>query len=170
MADICRVTLGPDAYLFNDQYVVKGTEGETSFSWHQDSGYIPYPHSPYLTCWIALDEVDESNGTVYVLPYSRGGTRDVAPHRRDAGTGDMIGYFGDDAGIPAVVRAGSIVGFSSTVFHRSGANTTPAMRRAYVVQYSPEPILSEDGSGPRIQAVPLLREGDRVASVRASRT
>ena len=170
MADICRATLGPDAYLFNDQYVVKGTEGETSFSWHQDSGYIPYTHSPYLTCWIALDEVDESNGTVYVLPYSRAGTRDVAPHRRDAATGDMIGYFGDDPGIPAVVPGGSIVGFSSTVFHRSGANTTPAMRRAYVVQYSPEPILSEDGSGPRIQAVPLLREGDRVASVRASRT
>ena len=24
MADICRATLGPDAYLFNDQYVVKG--------------------------------------------------------------------------------------------------------------------------------------------------
>jgi ectoine hydroxylase-related dioxygenase (phytanoyl-CoA dioxygenase family) len=164
MADICRVTLGPDAYLFNDQYVVKGTEGETSFSWHQDSGYIPYPHSPYLTCWIALDEVDESNGTVYVLPYSRAGTRDVVPHRRDEATGDMIGYFGNDIGIPAVVPAGSIVGFSSTVFHRSGANTTPAMRRAYVVQYSPEPILSEDGSGPRIQSVPLLRDGDRVAS------
>jgi len=101
---------------------------------------------------------------VYVLPYSRAGTREFVPHCGDEATGDMIGYFGDDPGIPAVVPAGSIVGFSSTVFHRSGANTTPAMRRAYVVQYSPEPILNEDRSGPRIQAVPLLRDGDHAAS------
>jgi ectoine hydroxylase-related dioxygenase (phytanoyl-CoA dioxygenase family) len=30
-----------------------------------------------LTCWIALDDVTEANGTVYLLPYSRAGTRDV---------------------------------------------------------------------------------------------
>jgi ectoine hydroxylase-related dioxygenase (phytanoyl-CoA dioxygenase family) len=75
----------------------------------------------------------------------------------------MIECFGDDVGIPAVGLAGSILGFSSTVFHRNGANTTPALRRAYVVQYSPEPILSEDGSGARVQSVPLLRDGDLAA-------
>ena len=36
MADICRATVGPDAFLFLDQYVVKAAEKGMSFSWHQD--------------------------------------------------------------------------------------------------------------------------------------
>jgi len=163
MREVCRATVGDDAYLFNDQFVVKGTDGETRFSWHQDGGYIPYEHPLYVTCWIALDDVDETNGTVYVLPYDRAGTRDVVPHRRDPRTNDMVGYFGDDPGVPAIVRAGSIVCFSSTVFHRSGGNTTDRLRRVYVAQYSPEPILDEEGRSPRHQAVPVLRAGVEVA-------
>jgi hypothetical protein len=53
--------------------------------------------------------------------------------------------------------------FSSTVFHRSGANTTSKPRRVYVVQYSAEPILTEDRKGLRHQAVPFLKRGVRVA-------
>jgi ectoine hydroxylase-related dioxygenase (phytanoyl-CoA dioxygenase family) len=162
MREVCRHTVGENAYLFNDQFVVKGIDGETSFSWHQDGGYIPYEHRQYVTCWIALDDVDETNGTIYVLPYDRAGTREVVPHRRDPVTNDMVGYFGDDPGIPAIAAAGSIVCFSSTVFHRSGANRTDRLRRVYVAQYSPEPILNDDGDAPRHQAVPVLRAGQPV--------
>src|SRR5688500_20346528 len=75
MASICRALLGDTVYLFNDQYVVKGAEVGTSFAWHQDSGYVGYPHRPYLTCWCALDDANEANGTVWLLPYSQAGTR-----------------------------------------------------------------------------------------------
>jgi len=71
----------------------------------------------------------------------------------------MVGYFGDDPGVPALVEAGSIVCFSSTVFHRSGANTTDRLRRVYVAQYSPEPILDADGVSLRHQAMPVLGAG-----------
>ena len=161
MAEICRSTLGDDAYLFNDQYVVKGAEAGTKFEWHQDSGYVGYPHVPYMTCWCPLDDVSEANGTVYLLPYDQAGTRDVVPHRRDEKTNDMVGYFGSDPGMPVNVPAGSIACFSSTLFHRSGPNTTPQLRRAYVVQYSPEPILTEDRSRIRHQAVRFLEGGTR---------
>ena len=97
----------------------------------------------------------EANGTVYLLRYSRGGTREVVPHVHDEETNDLIGYFGDDAGDPVLVPAGSIACFSSTLFHRSGPNTTDEVRRAYVVQYSAEPILSEDGTRPRHLAEPV---------------
>ena len=43
MADVCRATLGDTAYLFWEQYVVKGAEAGMKFSWHQDSGYVGYP-------------------------------------------------------------------------------------------------------------------------------
>jgi ectoine hydroxylase-related dioxygenase (phytanoyl-CoA dioxygenase family) len=155
MTEIARTTLGQPTYLFNEQYVVKAAERGMKFGWHQDSGFIPYAHRPYLTCWIALDDVDEANGTVYLLPYTRAGTREVVEHVRDEETNDLVGYFGDDPGDPIVVPAGSIACFSSTLFHRSGANTTDRMRRVYLAQYSAEPILSDDRSRPRHLVEPL---------------
>ena len=68
MAEICRATLGDDAYLFWEQYVIKAGDPNTAFAWHQDSGYVHEDHEPYLTCWIALDDVTEENGSVYLLP------------------------------------------------------------------------------------------------------
>ena len=161
MVEIARVALGDTVYLFNEQFVVKAADRGLRFSWHQDSGFIRYPHEPYLTCWIPLDDVDADNGTVWLLPYARAGTRAAVEHVLDPETNDLIGYVGDDPGDPLVLPAGSIACFSSTVFHRSGPNTTAQMRRAFVAQYSSHPILEPDGSGPRHLAVPLSRERTR---------
>ena len=155
MLQIAQAALGDTVYLFNEQYVVKAAERGMKFGWHQDSGFIPYAHRPYLTCWITLDDVTEANGTVYLLPYSRAGAREVVEHVREEETNDLVGYFGDDPGDPVLVPAGSIACFSSTVFHRSGPNTTDRMRRIYLAQYSSEPILNEDGTAPRHLAEPL---------------
>jgi ectoine hydroxylase-related dioxygenase (phytanoyl-CoA dioxygenase family) len=163
MAQIARAALGDTVYLFNEQYVVKAAERGMKFGWHQDSGFIEYAHQPYLTCWITLDGVTESNGTVYLLPYSRAGTREVVPHVRDEETNDLVGYFGDDPGDPVTVPAGSIACFSSTLFHRSGPNTTDSMRRIYLAQYSAEPILNEDRSAPRHLAESFLVNGESLA-------
>ena len=159
MAEICRATIGETAYLFYDQYVVKAAERGISFSWHQDSGYLGFPHDPYVTCWMAVDDMSEANGTAYVMPFSRIGIRTLVEHVRNPETGDRTGYFGADRGVPAVVPAGSVAVFSSLTFHCSGKNTTDRMRRAYVTQYSPRPIIKPDGSGPMHLAVPFLERG-----------
>ena len=65
------------------------------------------------------------------MPHSTIGIRSLVEHIRDPQTGDKVGYFGKEPGIPAIVPAGSLVVFSSLTFHRSGANTTDRMRRAY---------------------------------------
>ncbi|GIH14978.1 phytanoyl-CoA dioxygenase family protein [Rugosimonospora africana] len=148
MAEICRATLGADAYLFWEQYVIKAADPDTSFAWHQDSGYVHEDHEPYLTCWIALDEVTEENGAVYLLPYSRSGIRSYVKHIPDPVRNDRVAYFGSDPGIPMTAPAGSIVVFSSVVLHRSGPNLTDRLRRVYLAQYSGEIIMTKDGSEP----------------------
>lgn len=162
MADVCRATLGDEAYLFNEQYVIKAAEKGMHFGWHQDSGYIGYDHKRYLSCWCALDDMSIENGTVYVLPYDKAGTREWLQHAREEGTNDLIGYRGDDPGIPAIVPAGSIVVFSSTTFHRSGSNQTERMRRVYLAQYSCEPIMNRDGTGIWGNAVPFIKDGENI--------
>jgi ectoine hydroxylase-related dioxygenase (phytanoyl-CoA dioxygenase family) len=146
---ICRATVGENALLFWEQFVVKGGRdvAKSTFSWHQDAGYVdglPVPH--YVNAWVALDDVTEDNGTVYLLPYAEAGTRERVEHRIDLESGDRVGYFGDRPGIPVVAPAGSVAIFSSTTFHRSGANTTDRYRRAYALQFAEAPVHREDGS------------------------
>ena len=162
-ADICRATIGGTAFLFLEQFVVKAAEQGLKFGWHQDSGYLPLTHKPYVTCWCALDDVSEANGAIAVLPYERAGTRLRIEHWKEPGTNDMIGYSGPDPGIVVSVPAGSIIVFSSTLLHRSGPNTTTTPRRAWIAQYSPHPILYEDGR-PRQNAVPFLADGRKLAA------
>ena len=162
MEEITRAVLGDTVYLFYEQYVIKAAEKGLHFGWHQDSGYVGEGHKPYLTCWITLDDVTEENGTVYILPYSRAGTRGYVEHVQEAGTNDKIGYTGDDPGVPVIVPAGSMACFSSTVFHRSGTNTTPKMRRVYLAQYSAAPVKKEDSDENFGLAIPFLKEGARV--------
>ena len=160
MTEVARATAGDDAVLFYDQFVVKGPERGQSFAWHQDSGYVAFPHRPYVTCWVALDDVSEANGTVSVLPYSRAGTRSRVEHVRDESTSDLVGYQGNDPGELVIAPAGSIAVFSSTVFHRSGVNTTPDYRRVYVVQYAPAPMINPSGKQAS-RADPVLKRGVR---------
>ena len=160
MAEICRATIGLDALLFYEQFVIKGAETGVAFSWHQDSGYVRAMHRPYVSCWCALDDVNEANGTVYMLPYSRAGTRERVEHRPDPTGRDMVGYFGDDPGDAVIAPAGSVAVFSSVCFHRSGVNRSPRMRRVYLAQYSPEPVLNLKGEISNF-AEPLLRDGKK---------
>ena len=172
MGDICRATLGDDAYFFFDQFVVKGAEAGLPFGWHQDSGYVvgnggPADHPPYLTCWCPLDDVSAANGTVRVLPFSRvpASRRAILPHERQAGTNDLIGWTDDEGAVTIEVRAGTIVAFSSRLLHATGANRTSQLRRVYLAQYTPEPMLDPGSPHLRRNAVPLLRRGQPVTQV-----
>jgi hypothetical protein len=162
MAEICRATIGDTAYLFYDQYVVKAAEQGIKFSWHQDGGYLGFSHRPYVTVWAAVDDMSEENGTAYVLPYSTIGIRTLVEHVRDPQSGDKIGYFGNEPGVPVIAPAGSLAVFSSLCFHRSGANQTDRMRRAYVTQYTAEPLYKPDSQELMHLGVPFLRSGTRV--------
>jgi len=168
MAEVTQAALGPDVYLFHEQWVVKGAEKGIPFAWHQDSGYVKAgdrntSHRPYLTCWVPLDDVSEENGTVYLLPHSRGGTsHTIHDHEREEGANALIGYTGDDPGIAIEVPAGTVVAFTSYNLHRSGPNTSLNLRRVYLPQYSAEPIVKSDGSGKWGMAVPFVKDGEIV--------
>ena len=169
MADVCRTTLGDNAYFFFDQYVVKGPEGGLPFGWHQDSGYVvgnggPVDHAPYLTCWCPLDDATAENGTVRVLPFSEVPlSRDwILPHERQAGTNDLVGWKGNEPGVVLEVPAGSVVAFSSHLLHTTGANRTDKMRRVYLAQYTPEVMLNPGTRHLRRNAIPVVLDGEQV--------
>ena len=71
MKTFLRPFIGGSPFLFNEQFVVKAAHTGTSFGWHQDGGYIPFAHRPYVTIWIALDDTSVDNGAVFLLPRDR---------------------------------------------------------------------------------------------------
>ena len=141
-AALCRATIGENAWLQNEQFVVKLREPTSTFPWHQDSGYNVYRggaerHPPYLTLWLALDDVSHANGTISLLPWSVAGGGELLEHRWDEATESWVGYDGAEQGVEIEVPAGGIVCFSSLSLHRSAPNTTERPRRSYVMQYTP---------------------------------
>lgn len=164
---VCQALIGSDAYLFFDGFVVKGAEGGMKLAWHQDSGYVnavdgDIEHKPYITVWCPLDDVTEENGTIYILPTSEGGIKTWVKHEFDPPSNDWVGYFGTAKGVPVVAKAGTLAVFSSLTMHSSGANATSRLRRAYISQYSPEPVLTADRKMLWANAVPFLRNGEDV--------
>jgi phytanoyl-CoA hydroxylase len=147
LTGLCLDLVGPDVRLYWDQAVYKKPGVEAPFPWHQDNGYTFVEPQQYLTCWIALTDATVDNGCPWVVPGLH--RRGTLAHRRT-----RLGWVClDDApdAVPAPVGAGGIVVFSSLTPHRTGANRTAAVRKAYIVQYAPD--------GSRI----LLPEGEDAA-------
>jgi ectoine hydroxylase-related dioxygenase (phytanoyl-CoA dioxygenase family) len=131
---MCADLVGPDVRLYWDQAVYKKPEKPRRFPWHQDNGYAYVEPQQYLTCWLALTDATVANGCPWVAPgLHRMGT---LAHAYVEPLGFECIEDADDA-VPAEVRAGGAVVFSSLTPHMTGPNTTSAVRKAYILQYAP---------------------------------
>jgi phytanoyl-CoA hydroxylase len=131
--DLTTRILGPDVSLFWDQSVYKRPETHKDFPWHQDNGYGLVLSEEYVTCWIALEDATIENGCIWVMPQTH--LQGIVEHKSTP-----IGwqcYFGDDPGTPVPLKKGSMVVFSSLLFHRSGPNVSNHVRKGYIVQFFP---------------------------------
>ncbi len=149
--------LGPDIDLYWNQSVFKAPEGKQEFPWHQDDGYTAVTPSPYLTLWLALNDATPENGCISVLPGSH--KRGLVLHK-----GSAIGLVCHDAddpdqGVLVPVKAGSMGVFWSLTMHKSGANLSPGVRKAFVIQYA-NAGLKNAATGETIpDLIPVARNG-----------
>lgn len=134
LVELTTQVLGEDVDLYYNQTVYKNPEGDKEFPWHQDDAYAPVTPSPYLTCWLAINDATTENGCISVLPGSH--HKGLQPHEQSAI--GLVGYPSDasDQGITVPVPKGSLIVFWSTVLHKSGPNLSGGMRKAYVIQYA----------------------------------
>jgi phytanoyl-CoA hydroxylase len=172
--ELCFDLIGPDVNMYWDQAVYKKNTKQRRFPWHQDNGYTFIEPQQYLTCWLALTDATLDNGCPWIAPgLHRLGT---LAHTYV----DPLGYecFSEPpvAAIPAPVRAGSALVFSSLTPHLTGPNMTDTARKAYILQYAPvgaEVLRGDPRIGPPIarelcidpnRQFPLLRGGANVST------
>jgi len=162
---LCADLVGPDVSMYWDQAVYKKPEKPRRFPWHQDNGYAYVEPQQYLTVWLALTDATVENGCPVVAPgFHRLGTLE---HRYV----EPLGFeclSSPAASVPAPVRAGGAVVFSSLTPHLTGSNTTSSVRKAYILQYAPTGAVVVRDGGVREPAddpdrqYPVLRGGQPV--------
>ena len=141
LKEIAKQILGKKIYLFNEQLVNKSPNTPSSFSWHQDSGYIHFKHKPYLSIWLALTDTNLKNGALSILPTNLNKIKNAKEHVWQEKSQDLGIKVNNKKKLDICVKAGTIILFSSLTPHSSGANTTHKNRIAYLSQYSCENII-----------------------------
>ncbi len=133
--------IGPNVQLHHTKMLVKPPEQGAPFPMHQDYPYFPHERHTMLAASIHLDDADEENGCLRVVPGShlRGPIEETGEsHALDVPL---------SAGTPLPASAGDVAFFNYLTIHGSGVNRSARTRRNVLFQYrDPEdPPLLRDG-------------------------
>jgi ectoine hydroxylase-related dioxygenase (phytanoyl-CoA dioxygenase family) len=130
IVDIAQQLLGRDVKLHWSTIFLKPPQVGSDISLHQDSQYSSIRFQGNLTVWIPLDEADEENGCLEVIP---GRHLDGAlPHEETSGGKRIRESCYDSAEItPLPMEPGQVLFFDPLLPHRSSANSSDRWRRAF---------------------------------------
>jgi ectoine hydroxylase-related dioxygenase (phytanoyl-CoA dioxygenase family) len=124
--------LGPNVQLHHTKMLVKPPERGAPFPMHQDHPYFPHTRHTPLAASVHLDDADEANGCLRVVP----GTHALGPLPAD-GPGRSVdaAEYPLERGTPVPARAGDVVVFNYLTIHGSGVNRSDRTRRNVLFQY-----------------------------------
>jgi phytanoyl-CoA hydroxylase len=131
--------LGAQAFPVSDQIFFKPPRHGSAKPYHQDNFYFRcQPADGVVTSWVALDDVDESNGCLRYIDGSHRGP--MLPHEaipgqesyNSAPPAELIDLRRESL---ATVGKGGVVFHHSNVLHTSHRNESPRWRRAYAINW-----------------------------------
>ena len=148
LAAIASMALQARPLLFNEHFVCKPhTAG--AFQWHTDAAHQleaifslrPPPASDdggldYVSLWISLDDLNEDNGPLVLLPLSVQQPSSPWHEPADAHTEQWLEEHASHLLSTSALRAGDAVLFSSRVWHCSAPNWASRDRRVFYCQFS----------------------------------
>ncbi len=137
--------VGPNLQLYGDQALYKPAGDGGSIYWHQDNAYWKCTPATAVTCWITLDDVDDDNGAIRVIP---GSHRELVAHDRVTATGPLLdaGAQADETKAVTVdLPAGGAMLHHCLTFHASGPNRSRRQRRAFAFHYMAPGTTTQDG-------------------------
>jgi len=112
------------------------SHADTSVHWHQDLVYAPPGvHKNEVHLWLALQDVDETNGCMRYVP-APAGTEFLPHHRRAENAHAMVLDEVDTASAVACpMRAGMATVHLPTTPHATGPNASDQMRVAWIFHF-----------------------------------
>ena len=139
MVSILRQLIGPGVRLQTSKLNMKSAQFGAPVEWHQDWAFYPHTNDDLLAAGILLDDCDEENGPMLVVPGShRGPTYDhhadgyfcgaIDPNELDSGL--------EQEAVPLTGPAGSVSFHHVRTLHGSALNRSQRTRRLLLIQYT----------------------------------
>jgi phytanoyl-CoA hydroxylase len=141
LVDVLTSLIGPNVQLHHTKMLVKPPEQGAPFPMHQDYPYFPHERHSVLAASVHLDDTDEENGCLHVIP----GSHKWGPLEAH-GESKTVDYE-LDSGRPCTASAGDVLFFNYLTVHGSGVNRSDRTRRNVLFQYRDpaDPPLLNDG-------------------------
>lgn len=138
IVEVLQQLLSPSVRFDSSKLNLKAAGYGAPVEWHQDWAFYPHTNDDLAAVGVMLDDCEEDNGPLLVLPGSHRGP--VYDHHRDGRFGgaidlDACGLNVDEA-VPLVGRAGSISVHHVRAVHGSAPNRSGKPRRLLLQMYS----------------------------------
>jgi ectoine hydroxylase-related dioxygenase (phytanoyl-CoA dioxygenase family) len=166
---------GPNIRFDTSKLNMKAAGFGSSVEWHQDWAFYPHTNDDLAAVGIMIDDVDEENGPLLVIPGShRGPIYDHHAGGRFCGAMDPTNVDVDfSRSVACTGRAGSITIHHARTIHASAPNRSERSRRFFLLQFrsadawplvnGPADLVAwhalmaagEDTIEPRVEAVPV---------------
>lgn len=171
LVDVVQQLIGPNIKGATTQLTFKMRGNTMPFGWHQDNGYGQLDPENAITTLTALDDTDEENGCLWVLPEShRQGQIDVSARlsneSKAAGTDLSVEVEDPAEAIPVSLQAGDAILLHCHLLHRSEGNRSRSRdRRILFMRYADaDAVEVYNARQPRLG--PLLRGNTRFPEVK----
>ncbi|TYP78936.1 phytanoyl-CoA dioxygenase family protein [Paenibacillus methanolicus] len=131
MVAVLQQLIGPNVQLHHTKMLVKPPEKGAAFPMHQDYPYFPHANHSMLAASVHLDDADEENGCLRVIPgsHKEGPLPHVGRHYLDHREYPIA------LGTPQPAKAGDVLFFNYLTIHGSDVNRSARPRRNVLFQY-----------------------------------
>lgn len=147
--DVVQDLVGDTVICRHSHFFTKLPGDGKRVSWHQDASYWPLSPSKVVTAWLAIDDVDEENGAMKVIPGSHRDAQ-IPFLESDQGENNVLNQTVPDAeerGEPTslIMRAGQISLHSDWILHGSEPNHSSRRRCGLALRYLSSDVRAFDG-------------------------
>lgn len=131
ITEVIKDLLGPNTTLKTDKLNTKAPGGGAAVEWHQDWAFYPHTNDDLLAIGLMLEDVDEANGPLQVIPGSHKGP--VLAHTNAQGVFCGAVNPGDpdlhlDEAVTLTGKAGSMTVHHVRLLHGSAPNVSDRNR------------------------------------------
>lgn len=130
VTEVLTDLLGPDTTLLTSKLNTKAPGGGAAVEWHQDWAFYPHTNDDLLAFGLMLEDVDEANGPLMVIPGTHKGP--ILSHQ---GGGVFCGaidpddpLFERDKAVTLTGKAGSMTVHHARLLHGSAPNVSDRAR------------------------------------------
>lgn len=140
--DVVEKQCGPNVVLWSTHCLCKPPQSGRPVPWHQDAPYWNVSGDFPGAVWIALDDIDDDNGAMAVLPrwHTKGQLK--IRERGESFFNDEIDPVAlpddiDNLKVPYKIKAGTMATHDTWIPHNSPPNRSDRWRRVIVLRYMP---------------------------------